>query len=126
MKVKDYIGLHTDSTISGSRKDLIVKGKGLLGQVHEPKAGDSFTIHNVAENEKGEKISAKFTLNKVEKEWVENGKSLTDTKIKIYEYAKDGSINFGFWNLVEFNPKIEFFLEKNKQKSYLDYCFNVQ
>ena len=119
MKVKDYIGLHTDSTISGSRKDLIVKGKGLLGQVHEPKAGDSFTIHNVAENEKGEKISAKFTLNKVEKEWVENGKSLTDTKIKIYEYAKDGSINFGFWNLVEFNPKIEFFLEKNKQKAIL-------
>ena len=119
MKVKDYIGLHTDSTISGSRKDLIVKGKGLLGQVHEPKAGDSFTIHNVAENEKGEKISAKFTLNNVEKEWVENGKSLTDTKIKIYEYAKDGSINFGFWNLVEFNPKIEFFLEKNKQKAIL-------
>ena len=119
MKVKDYIGLHADSTISGSRKDLIVKGKGLLGQVQEPKAGDSFTIHNVAENDKGEKISAKFTLNKVEKEWVENGKSLTDTKIKIYEYAKDGSINFGFWNLVEFNPKIEFFLEKNKQKTIL-------
>ncbi len=119
MKVKDYIGLHADSTISGSRKDLIVKGKGLLGQVQEPKAGDSFTIHNVAENDKGEKISAKFTLNKVEKEWVENGKSLTDTKIKIYEYAKDGSINFGFWNLVEFNPKIEFFLEKNKQKAIL-------
>ena len=119
MKVKDYIGLHTDSTISGSRSDLIVKGKGLLGQLHEPKAGDSFTLHNVAENEKGEKISAKFTLNKVEKEWVENGKSLTDTKIKIYEYDKDGSINFGFWNLVEFNPKIEFFLEKNKQKAIL-------
>ena len=119
MKVKDYIGLHTDSTISGSRSDLIVKGKGLLGQLNEPKAGDSFTLHNVAENEKGEKISAKFTLNKVEKEWVENGKSLTDTKIKIYEYDKDGSINFGFWNLVEFNPKIEFFLEKNKQKAIL-------
>ncbi|CAM1669899.1 hypothetical protein SMID22_17230 [Streptococcus mitis] len=119
MKVKDYIGLHTDSTISGSRKDLIVKGKGLLGQVHEPKAGDSFTIHNVAENDKGEKISARFTLQKVEREWVENGKPLTDTKIKIYEYAKDGSINFGFWNLVEFNPKIEFFLEKNKQKAIL-------
>ena len=119
MNVKDYIGLHTDSTISGSRKDLIVKGKGLLGQVHDPKAGDSFTIHNVAENDKGEKISAKFTLNKVEQEWVENGKPLTDTKIKIYEYDKDGSINFGFWNLVEFNPKIEFFLEKNKQKAIL-------
>lgn len=119
MKVKDYIGLHADSTISGSRKDLIVKGKGLLGQVHEPKAGDSFTIHNIAENDKGEKISAKFTLNKVEKEWVENGKPLIDTKIKIYEFAKDGSINFGFWNLVEFNPKIEFFLEKNKQKAIL-------
>ena len=117
MKVKDYIGLHADSTISGSRKDLIVKGKGLLGQVHEPKAGDSFTIHNIAENDKGEKISAKFTLNKVEKEWVENGKPLIDTKIKIYEFAKDGSINFGFWNLVEFNPKIEFFL--NKQKAIL-------
>lgn len=119
MKVKDYIGLHTDSTISGSRSDLIVKGKGVLGQLNEPKAGDSFTLHNIAENEKGEKISAKFTLNKVEKEWVENGKSLTDTKIKIYEYDKDGSINFGFWNLVEFNPKIEFFLEKNKQKAIL-------
>ena len=119
MKVKDYIGLHADSTISGSRKDLIVKGKGLLGQVHEPKAGDSFTIHNIAENDKGEKISAKFTLNKVEKEWVENGKPLIDTNIKIYEYAKDGSINFGFWNLIEFNPKIEFFLEKNKQKAIL-------
>ena len=119
MKVKDYIGLHADSTISGSRKDLIVKGKGLLGQIQEPKSGDSFTIHNVAENDKGEKISAKFTLNKVEKEWVENGKPLIDTKIKIYEYAKDGSINFGFWNLVEFNPKIEFFLEKNKQKAIL-------
>ena len=119
MNVKDYIGLHTDSTISGSRKDLIVKGKGLLGQVHDPKAGDSFTIHNVTENDKGEKISAKFTLNKVEQEWVENGKPLTDTKIKIYEYDKDGSINFGFWNLVEFNPKIEFFLEKNKQKAIL-------
>ena len=119
MKVKDYIGLHTDSTISGSRKDLIVKGKGLLGQVHEPKAGDSFTIHNVAETENGEKISARFTLQKVEREWVEKGKSLTDTKIKIYEYDKDGSINFGFWNLVEFNPKIEFFLEKNKQKAIL-------
>ena len=119
MKVKDYIGLHADSTISGSRKDLIVKGKGLLGQVQAPKSGDSFTIHNIAENDKGEKISAKFTLNKVEQEWVENGKSLIDTKIKIYEYDKDGSINFGFWNLIEFNPKIEFFLEKNKQKAIL-------
>lgn len=119
MKVKDYIGLHTDSTISGSRKDLIVKGKGLLGEIRDPKTGDSFTIHNVAENDKGEKISARFTLQKVEKEWVENGKSLTDTKIKIYEYDKDGSINFNFWNLVEFNPKIEFFLEKNKQKAIL-------
>ena len=119
MKVKDYIGLHADSTISGSRKDLIVKGDGLLGQLNDPKAGDSFTIHNVAENDKGEKISAKFTLNKVEQEWVENGKPLTDTKIKIAEYDKDGSINFGFWNLVEFNPKIEFFLEKNKQKAIM-------
>lgn len=119
MKVKDYIGLHADSTISGSRKDLIVKGKGLFGQVQAPKSGDSFTIHNIAENDKGEKISAKFTLNKVEQEWVENGKSLIDTKIKIYEYDKDGSINFGFWNLIEFNPKIEFFLEKNKQKAIL-------
>ena len=119
MKVKDYIGLHTDSTISGSRSDLIAKGKGLLGEIRDPKAGDSFTIHNVAENDKGQKISAKFTFNKVEKEWVENGKPLTDTKIKIYEYDKDGSINFNFWNLVEFNPKIEFFLEKNKQKAIL-------
>ena len=119
MKVKDYIGLHADSTISGSRSGLIAKGKGLLGEIRDPKAGDSFTIHNVAENDKGQKISAKFTFNKVEKEWVENGKSLSDTKIKIYEYDKDGSINFNFWNLVEFNPKIEFFLEKNKQKAIL-------
>ena len=119
MKVKDYIGLHTDSTISGSRSGLIAKGKGLLGEIRDPKAGDSFTIHNVAENDKGQKISAKFTFNKVEQEWVENGKSLSDTKIKIYEYDKDGSINFNFWNLVEFNPKIKFFLEKNKQKAIL-------
>ena len=119
MKVKDYIGLHTDSTISGSRSDLIAKGKGLLGEIRDPKAGDSFTIHNLAENDKGQKISARFTFNKVEQEWVENGKPLTDTKIKIYEYDKDGSINFNFWNLVEFNPKIEFFLEKNKQKAIL-------
>ena len=119
MKVKDYIGLHTDSTISGSRSGLIAKGKGLLGEIRDPKAGDSFTIHNVAENDKGQKISAKFTFNKVEQEWVENGKSLSDTKIKIYEYDKDGSFNFNFWNLVEFNPKIEFFLEKNKQKAIL-------
>ena len=119
MKVKDYIGLHTDSTISGSRSGLIAKGKGLLGEIRDPKAGDSFTIHNVAENDKGQKISARFTFNKVEQEWVENGKSLSDTKIKIYEYDKDGSINFNFWNLVEFNPKIEFFQEKNKQKAIL-------
>ena len=119
LKVKDYIGLHADSFISPSREGLLVSAKGLLGQVHEPKAGDSFTIHNVAETEKGEKISARFTLQKVEREWVEKGKPLTDTKIKIYEYDKDGSINFGFWNLVEFNPKIEFFLEKNKQKAIL-------
>ena len=119
MKVKDYIGLHTDSTISGSRSGLIAKGIGLLGEIRDPKAGDSFTIRNVAENDKGQKISAKFTFNKVEQEWVENGKPLTDTKIKIYEYDKDGSINFNFWNLVEFNPKIEFFLEKNKQKAIL-------
>ena len=119
MKVKDYIGLHTDSTISGSRSGLIAKGKGLLGEIRDPKAGDSFTIHNVAENDKGQKIFAKFTFNKVEQEWVENGKPLSDTKIKIYEYDKDGSINFNFRNLVEFNPKIEFFLEKNKQKAIL-------
>ncbi|WP_061587162.1 SspB-related isopeptide-forming adhesin [Streptococcus oralis] len=119
MKVKDYIGLHTDSSISGSREGLLSFGKGLLGEIRDPKAGDSFTIHNVAENDKGQKISARFTFNKVEQEWVENGKPLTDTKIKIYEYDKDGSINFNFWNLVEFNPKIEFFLEKNKQKAIL-------
>ncbi|WP_049538725.1 SspB-related isopeptide-forming adhesin [Streptococcus pseudopneumoniae] len=119
LKVKDYIGLHSDSTISGSREGLVSFGKGLLGEIFEPKSGDSFTIHNVAETEKGEKISARFTLQNVVREWVENGKSLMDTKIRIYEYEKDGSINFGFWNLVEFNPKIEFFLEKNKQKAIL-------
>ena len=119
LKVKDYIGLHSDSTISGGREGLVSFGKGLLGEIFEPKSGDSFTIHNVAETENGEKISARFTLQKVEREWVENGKSLMDTKIRIYDYEKDGSINFGFWNLVEFNPKIEFFFEKNKNKAIL-------
>lgn len=119
LKVKDYIGLHSDTTITGSRADLIKNLPGYFGQIYNPKKGDSFTLHNVAENEKGEKISARFTFNDVEAEWQENGKPLSTTKITIHKLDNSGSFNFVFGNLVKFDTKIEFFLEKNKQKAIL-------
>jgi len=117
--VKDYIGLHSDTTISGSRDGLFGKNDYYLAEIVDPKAGDSFTFHNIAESKDGKKISARFTFNKVEAEFVENGKSLSSTKIYVYKDAGDGSINFGFGNLVEFNTKIEFFYEKDKKEAVL-------
>ena len=119
LKVKDYIGLHDDTTITGSRADLIKKPSGYFGQIYNPKKGDSFTLHNVAENEKGEKISARFTFNDVEAEWQENGKPLSITKITIHKEDNSGSINFVYGNLVQFNTKIEFYLEKDSKKAIL-------
>ncbi|MCY7078989.1 SspB-related isopeptide-forming adhesin [Streptococcus oralis] len=116
LKVKDYIGLHSDTTITGSRNDLIKNPSGYFGQIYNPKKGDSFTLHNVAENEKGEKISARFTFNDVEAEWQENGKPLSTTKITIHKLDNSGSINFVYGNLVQFNTKIEFYLEKDNKK----------
>ena len=116
LKVKDYIGLHSDTTITGSRADLIKKPSGYFGQIYNPKKGDSFTLHNVAENEKGEKISARFTFNDVEAEWQENEKPLSITKITIHKEDNSGSINFVYGNLVQFNTKIEFYLEKDNKK----------
>lgn len=116
LKVKDYIGLHSDTTITGSRTDLIKKPSGYFGQIYNPKKGDSFTLHNVAENENGEKISARFTFNDVEAEWQENGKPLSTTKITIHKLDNSGSINFVYGNLVQFNTKIEFYLEKDNKK----------
>lgn len=116
LKVKDYIGLHSDTTITGSRTDLIKNPSGYFGQIYNPKKGDSFTLHNVAENEKGEKISARFTFNDVEAEWQENGKPLSTTKITIHKLDNSGSINFVYGNLVQFNTKIEFYLEKDNKK----------
>lgn len=116
LKVKDYIGLHSDTTITGSRTDLIKNPSGYFGQIYNPKKGDSFTLHNVAENEKGEKISARFTFNDVEAEWQENGKPLSTTKITIHKEDNSGSINFVYGNLVQFNTKVEFYLEKDNKK----------
>lgn len=115
-KVKDYIGLHDDTTITGSRPDLLRDVDGYFKQIFNPKVGDSFTLHNVAENEKGEKISARFTFNDVEAEWQENGKPLSTTKITIHKLDNSGSINFVYGNLVQFNTKIEFYLEKDNKK----------
>ena len=117
--VKDYIGLHSDTTISGSRANLLAKNPDYFAEIVNPKAGDSFTLHNVAESKDGKKISARFTFNKVEAEWVENGKSLSSTKIYVNKDTGDGSVNFGFANLVEFNTKIEFFYEKDKKEAVL-------
>ena len=119
LKVKDYIGLHSDTTITGSRTDLIKNPSGYFGQIYNPKKGDSFTLHNVAENENGEKISARFTFNDVEAEWQENGKPLSTTKITIHKLDNSGSINFVYGNLVQFNTKIEFYLEKDSKKAIL-------
>ena len=117
--VKDYIGLHSDSSITASREGLLSKNAEYFGEIENPKAGDSFTIHNVAESKDGKKISARFTFNKVESEWDENGKSLSTTKIQVKKDTGDGSINFLFVNLVEFNTKIEFFYEKDKKEVVL-------
>ena len=115
-KVKDYIGLHDDTTISASRPDLLRDVNGYFKQIYNPKAGDSFTLHNIAENDKGQKISARFTFNKVEAEWQENGKPLSATKITIHKKDNSGSINFVYGNLVEFNTKIDYFYEKGHKK----------
>ena len=115
-KVKDYIGLHDDTTISASRSDLLRDVNGYFKQIYNPKAGDSFTLHNIAEDDKGRKISARFTFNKVEAEWQENGKPLSATKITIHKKDNSGSINFVYGNLVEFNTKIDYFYEKGHKK----------
>ena len=110
--VKDYIGLHSDTTISGSRTDLLVKNDDVFAEIVNPKAGDSFTLHNVAESKEGQKISARFNFNSVEAEWVKDGKPLSATKIFIRKDNGSGSINFLFGNLVQFDTKIDFFDEK--------------
>ena len=110
--VKDYIGLHSDTTISGSRTDLLSKNDDVFAEIVNPKAGDSFTLHNVAESKEGQKISARFTFNSVEAEWVKDGKPLSATKIFIRKDNGSGSINFLFGNLVQFDTKIDFFDEK--------------
>ena len=115
-KVKDYIGLHDDTTISASRPDLLRDVNGYFKQIYNPKAGDSFTLHKIAEDDKGQKISARFTFNKVEAEWQENGKPLSATKITIHNKDNSGSINFVYGNLVEFNTKIDYFYEKGHKK----------
>ena len=114
--VKDYIGLHSDTTISGSRANLLAKNNYYFAEIVNPKAGDSFTIHNIAESKDGKKISAKFTFNSAEAEWVKNGKPLSDTRIYIHKDNGSGSINFVFGNLVQFDTKIDFFYEKTNKK----------
>jgi len=110
--VKDYIGLHSDTTISGSRTDLLAKNDDVFAEIVNPKVGDSFTLHNVAESKEGQKISARFTFNSAEAEWVKDGKPLSATKIFIRKDNGSGSINFLFGNLVQFDTKIDFFDEK--------------
>ena len=115
--VKDYIGLHSDTTISGSRAGLLAKDDGVFAQIVNPKAGDSFTIHNIAESKDGKKISAKFTFNSAEPEFVKDGKSLSDTRVYILKPDGSGSINFIFGNLVEFDTKIDLFYEKTNKSA---------
>lgn len=115
--VKDYIGLHSDSTISGSRANLLAKNSYYFAEIVNPKAGDSFTIHNIAESKDGKKISAKFTFNSAEAEWVKDGKPLSDTKIYIHKDNGSGSVNFVFGNLVQFDTKLDLFYEKTNQKA---------
>ena len=110
--VKDYIGLHSDTTISGSRAGLLAKNPDYFAEIVNPKAGDSFTLHNVAESKDGKKISAKFTFNSAEAEWVKNGQPLSDTRIYIRKDNGSGSVNFVFGNLVQFDTKIHFFYEE--------------
>ena len=115
--VKDYIGLHSDTTISGSRAGLLVKNPDNFAEIFNPKAGDSFTLHNVAESKDGQKISAKFTFNSVVPEWVKNGKPLSSTRIFINKDNGSGSFNFVFGNLVQFDTKIDLFYEKTNKKA---------
>ena len=117
--VKDYIGLHSDTTISGSRAGLLAKNPDNFAEILNPKAGDSFTLHNVAESKDGKKISAKFTFNSVVPEWVKNGKPLSSTRIFINKDNGSGSINFVYGNLVQFDTKINFFYEKTKKDAVM-------
>ena len=117
--VKDYIGLHSDTTITGSRAGLLVKNNDYFAEIVNPKAGDSFTLHNIAESKDGKKISAKFTFNSAEAEWVKNGKPLSDTRINIRKDNGSGSINFGYRNLVQFDTKINFFYEKGNKEAVM-------
>ena len=113
--VKDYIGLHSDSTVTGSRAGLLAKNPEYFAEIVNPKAGDSFTIHNIAESKDGKKISIKYTFNSVEAEWVKDGKPLSDTRIYIRKDNGSGSINFLFGNLVEFDTKLDLFYEKTSK-----------
>ena len=113
--VKDYIGLHSDTTISGSRANLLGKNSDYFAEIVNPKAGDSFTLHNVAESKDGKKISAKFTFNSAEAEWVKDGKPLSDTRIYIRKDNGSGSINFVYGNLIQFDTKINFFYENTNK-----------
>ena len=117
--VKDYIGLHSDTTITGSRAGLLAKNDKYFAEIVNPKAGDSFTIHNIAESKDGKKISAKFTFKGVEAEWVKNGKSLSSNKIFINKDSGSGSINFVYGNLVQFDSKIDFFYEKTGKNAVM-------
>lgn len=117
--VKDYIGLHSDTTISGSRAGLLADNDGVFAEIVNPKAGDSFTIHNIAESKDGKKISAKFTFKDVEAEWVKDGKSLSSTKIFINKDNGSGSINFVYGNLVQFDTKIDLFYEKTGKNTMM-------
>ena len=115
--VKDYIGLHSDSTVTGSRAGLLAKNPEYFAEIVNPKAGDSFTIHNIAESKDGKKISVKYTFNRAEAEYVKDGKPLSDTRIYIRKDNGSGSINFLFGNLVEFDTKIDLFYEKSNKPS---------
>ena len=117
--VKDYIGLHSDTTISGSRAGLLADNDGVFAEIVNPKAGDSFTIHNIAESKDGKKISARFTFKDVEAEWVKDGKSLSSTKIFINKDNGSGSINFVYGNLVQFDTKIDLFYEKTGKNTMM-------
>ena len=117
--VKDYIGLHSDTTISGSRANLLGKNPDYFAEIVNPKAGDSFTLHNVAESKDGKKISAKFTFNSAEAEWVKDGKPLSDTRIYIRKDNGSGSINFVYGNLIQFDTKINFFYENTNKDAVM-------
>ena len=113
--VKDYIGLHSDTTISGSRANLLGKNPDYFAEIVNPKAGDSFTLHNVAESKDGKKISAKFTFNSAEAYFVKDGKPLSDTRIYVRKDNGSGSINFVYGNLIQFDTKIDLFYEKTNK-----------